>query len=184
MAAPVLNQESLTSRLDELPTLPNIVYELSRVINDPMSSTKEVEALMANDPSLTAKVLKLVNSAYYAIPGGVTSLGRAIAHIGFDTVNQLVLCASMWLSAIILAASVKAESPGTRQICRAVCPDMVGGSPLLTEQLNTDGSATDCSWGENGVAENFASFDTVSPSLLNTYSLDASPAMRLAVPLS
>jgi putative nucleotidyltransferase with HDIG domain len=90
-----VSQEHLVSRLDELPTLPTIVYELSRVINDPMSSTSEVEALMANDQSLTTKVLRLVNSAYYAIPGGVTSLSRAIAYIGFDTVNQLVLSASI-----------------------------------------------------------------------------------------
>lgn len=90
-----LSQDSLISRLDELPTLPSIVYELSRVINDPMSSTGDVEKIMHNDPSLTAKVLKLVNSAYYAIPGGVSSLARAIAYIGFDTVNQLVLSASI-----------------------------------------------------------------------------------------
>lgn len=87
--------DSISSRLDELPSLPSIVYELSRVINDPMSSTAEVEALMSNDQGLTTKVLRLVNSAYYAIPGGVTSLSRAIGYIGFDTVNQLVLCSSI-----------------------------------------------------------------------------------------
>jgi HD-like signal output (HDOD) protein len=60
-----------------------------------MSSTHDVEKIMANDLSLTAKVLRLVNSAYYAIPGGVTSLGRAIGYIGFDTINQLVLSTSI-----------------------------------------------------------------------------------------
>ena len=95
MEARRLTQETITSRLDELPTLPTIVYELSRTINDPMSSTNDVEKIMANDLSLTTKVLKLVNSAYYAIPGGVSSLSRAIAYIGFDTVNQLVLSASI-----------------------------------------------------------------------------------------
>lgn len=96
MAAPKqLTQEAIVAKLEELPTLPSIVYELSRTINDPMSSTSDVEKLMANDQSLTAKVLKLTNSAYYAIPGGVSSLSRAIAYIGFDTVNQLVLCASI-----------------------------------------------------------------------------------------
>ncbi|MGZ3723048.1 MAG: HDOD domain-containing protein [Bdellovibrionales bacterium] len=95
MQAKQLTQEAITARLDELPTLPTIVYELSRIINDPMSSTTDVEKIMANDLSLTAKVLRLVNSAYYAIPGGVSSLSRAIAYIGFDTVNQLVLSASI-----------------------------------------------------------------------------------------
>lgn len=95
MAVEALSQDYIVSRLEELPTLPTIVYELSRVINDPMSSTAEVERIMSGDQSLTTKVLKLVNSAYYAIPGGVSSVSRAIAFIGFDTVNQLVLSASI-----------------------------------------------------------------------------------------
>jgi putative nucleotidyltransferase with HDIG domain len=101
-AAVKLTQEQLVEKLDQLPTLPAIIYELSQLINDPMSSTAEVEKLMSNDQSLTTKVLKLANSAYYAIPGGVSSLSRAIGYLGFDTVNQLVLSAS-----IIQALEVK-----------------------------------------------------------------------------
>ncbi|RYZ75410.1 MAG: HDOD domain-containing protein, partial [Proteobacteria bacterium] len=89
------NPQMIVDRLDELPTLPTIVYELSRVINDPMSSTGDVQKIMANDQSLTTKVLKLANSAYYAIPGGVSSLQRAIGYIGYDTIHQLVLSASI-----------------------------------------------------------------------------------------
>lgn len=103
---PQLTLEMITAKLDELPTLPAIVYELSKVINDPMSSTNDVEKIMGNDQSMTTKVLKLVNSAYYAIPGGVSSLSRAIAYIGFDTVNQLVLSAS-----ILKALEVKGPQP-------------------------------------------------------------------------
>lgn len=95
MEARQITQDYIVGRLDELPTLPSVVYELSQIINDPMSSTGDVEKVMSNDLSLTAKVLKLVNSAYYAIPGGVSSLSRAIAYLGFDTVNQLVLSTSI-----------------------------------------------------------------------------------------
>lgn len=94
-AAQDLTLESAVARLEELPALPTIVYELSKVVNDPMSSTGDVERLMSSDQSLTTKVLRLVNSAYYAIPGGVSNLSRAIAYIGFDTINQLVLSASV-----------------------------------------------------------------------------------------
>lgn len=92
---PKLSVAEIAAKLDDLPTLPTVVYELSRIINDPMSSTSEVEKLMANDISLTTKVLRLANSAYYAIPGGVSSLQRAIAYIGYDTINQLTLSASI-----------------------------------------------------------------------------------------
>lgn len=95
MGAVSLKIEDILARVDELPTLPTVVYELSQVISDPMSSTNEVERIMSRDQALTAKVLKLVNSAYYAIPGGVTSVSRAIAYLGFDTVHQLVLATSI-----------------------------------------------------------------------------------------
>jgi len=95
VAAKKLDHDYIVNKLDELPTLPSIVYELTQVINDPMSSTSDIEKIMANDQSLTTKVLKLVNSAYYAIPGGVTSLSRAIAYIGYDTIQQLVLSSSI-----------------------------------------------------------------------------------------
>jgi len=94
-AAQDLTLESAVARLDELPALPTIVYELGKVVNNPMSSTHDVEKLMSSDQSLTTKVLRMVNSAYYAIPGGVSNLSRAIAYIGFDTINQLVLSASV-----------------------------------------------------------------------------------------
>jgi putative nucleotidyltransferase with HDIG domain len=105
-AAPKINLHSIVERLDELPTLPTIVHELNRVINDPMSSTNDIEKVMSNDQSLTTKVLRLANSAYYAIPGGVTNLQRAIAYIGYDAINQLVLSASV-MSALSSKSSVK-----------------------------------------------------------------------------
>lgn len=95
-AAPKISTNDVVSKLEELPTLPTIVHELAKIINNPMSSTADVERLMASDQSLTVKVLKLVNSAYYAIPGGVSSLARAIAFLGYDTVYQLVLSASIF----------------------------------------------------------------------------------------
>lgn len=94
-AARNIMSRSIIDRLDELPTLPSIVHELSRVISDPMSSSKDIEALMSHDQSLTAKVLRLANSAYYAIPGGVSNLQRAISYIGYDTIHQLVLSAGL-----------------------------------------------------------------------------------------
>lgn len=106
MAAVPLPPDKLIEKLDELPTLPTVVHELSKLINDPMSSTSDIEQVMENDQSITAKVLKLINSAYYAIPGGVSSLSRAIAYLGFDTVHQLILSTS-----IIKSLQVKGPQP-------------------------------------------------------------------------
>src|SRR4249920_2508515 len=94
-SAPKKDYNQIVEKLDDLPTLPTVVYELSQLINDPMSSTNEIEKVMEQDQSLTTKVLKLINSAYYGIPGGVSRLSRAIGYLGFDTVNQLVLSTSI-----------------------------------------------------------------------------------------
>ncbi len=94
-SADIITADQISDRLEAIPPLPEIVYELNRVINDPMSSISEVESIMSTDQGLTAKVLRLANSAYYSIPGGVSNLQRAIAYIGYDTVNQLVLSTSI-----------------------------------------------------------------------------------------
>jgi len=106
MGVEKLTEEFILDKIDELPTLPTIIYELSNVINDPMSSTADIEMIMSNDVSITTKVLKLANSAYYAIPGGVKSLSRAIAYLGYDTINQLVLSSS-------IIKALKSTSPST-----------------------------------------------------------------------
>ncbi len=121
-AAEKLNRPSavqIAERLDELPTLPTIVYELSRVIGDPMSSTSDVEGIMSNDPAMTTKVLRLANSAYYAIPGGVSSLQRAIAYIGFDAIHQLVLSASI-MKALDAKASAQFDTKEFWKHCLGV----------------------------------------------------------------
>lgn len=96
MGAQKITYDDLQERLNDLPTLPTVVQELNRIIADPMSTIKDVEEVMLKDQSLTAKVLTLANSAYYAIPGGVSNLSRAIGFLGFDTVHQLVIAASVF----------------------------------------------------------------------------------------
>ncbi len=135
-AAEDLRIKQIVDRVDELPTLPAVVYEVTEIINDPMSSTADVEAVMSNDPSLTAKVLKLANSAYYAIPGGVSSLARAIGYIGYDTVQQLVLSAS-------IIDSVKIDSQGsfdpTQFWCHCMGVAMAGET--IAKEMDLNGSS-------------------------------------------
>ncbi len=81
--------------LDALPTLPVVALRLSELMHSRRSSVQEVAALLTVDPSLTAKLLRLVNSAYFGIPGGVTDIARAIPFVGFNTIYQLVLTVSV-----------------------------------------------------------------------------------------
>jgi putative nucleotidyltransferase with HDIG domain len=84
-------RERFLENLKELPTLPTVVAQLMLTLNEPTSSARDLERLIANDQAIAAKVLKLANSAFYGLPGKVSSLGRAITLLGFNTVRSLVL---------------------------------------------------------------------------------------------
>lgn len=86
----------LLAKLQDIPTLPIVAMKVNELINDPNSSGADIAEVMKKDQVLTAKVLRLVNSSYYAIPGGVSDVQRALAFLGFNTVAQLVLSLSVF----------------------------------------------------------------------------------------
>jgi putative nucleotidyltransferase with HDIG domain len=87
--------EQVLTRVDNLPTLNTVALRVGELVNDPRASARDVATVMSQDPSLSSKVLRLVNSSYYAIPGGVTDVARAISFVGFHTLHQLVLSVSV-----------------------------------------------------------------------------------------
>jgi HD-like signal output (HDOD) protein len=86
----------LLARVNSLPTLPNVAQKVGDLVNDPESDSNDIAAVMKQDQSLTARVLTLANSSYYAIPGGVADVRRAISYLGYNTVYQLVLTVSIF----------------------------------------------------------------------------------------
>src|SRR6478735_12608516 len=86
----------LLSKLQDIPTLPVVATRVNELINDPTSSSADIAEVLKKDQVLTAKILRLVNSSYYAIPGGVADVQRALAFLGFNTLAQLVLGLSVF----------------------------------------------------------------------------------------
>jgi putative nucleotidyltransferase with HDIG domain len=86
----------LLAKLQDIPTLPVVAMAVNELINDPTSSSSNIAQVLKKDQVLTAKVLRLVNSSYYGIPGGVTDVQRALAFLGFNTIAQLVLGLSVF----------------------------------------------------------------------------------------
>src|ERR1700690_117392 len=86
----------LLEKLNDIPTLPAVPMKVNELINDPSSSSSDIADVLKKDQVLTAKILRLVNSSYYAIPGGVTDVQRALAFLGFNTLAQLVLSLSVF----------------------------------------------------------------------------------------
>src|SRR4051812_47089494 len=86
----------LLAKLQDIPTLPAVAMRVNQLINDPTSSSADIAEVLKKDQVLTAKILRLVNSSYYAIPGGVSDVQRALAFLGFNTLAQLVLGISVF----------------------------------------------------------------------------------------
>lgn len=71
----------------KLGTLPDIYYRIIEAIHDPNRSIADISDIVSKDPTLSAKVLQLVNSSFYSLLKQVDTLTRALALIG---TNQLV----------------------------------------------------------------------------------------------
>lgn len=83
--------KDLISQLGKLPSLPSTYAKLQKAIATPGVEIKEIGEIISKDIAMTAKVLQLVNSAFFGIYSRVDSPGRAVTLLGLDTIKVLVL---------------------------------------------------------------------------------------------
>lgn len=79
----------------QLPSMREVVHALIRTLNDENASIAQVRDLIAEDPALTARLLRLANSAQFGLPRGVATLDDAIAMVGMAKVRTLSLGACL-----------------------------------------------------------------------------------------
>ncbi|MEW5722997.1 MAG: HDOD domain-containing protein [Thermodesulfobacteriota bacterium] len=87
---------SLVARMKDLPSIPSSVARITRILENPESSAKDVSEALGSDQSLASKVLKVVNSAYYGFPRRVDTLEHAVTVLGFRPIQELVLVTSIF----------------------------------------------------------------------------------------
>jgi putative nucleotidyltransferase with HDIG domain len=75
----------------KLPEAPTIISELNKVIADPLATSNDVAQIVTKSPSLTATLLKIVNSAYYGFPSKIDCISRAVTIIGTKEISGLAL---------------------------------------------------------------------------------------------
>ena len=81
-------------RLDQLPSLPTMIIRIHQKANDPESSGKEISDLVEQDPSLSARILALVNSSWFGLKARVESIEHALVVIGREELAHLALMIS------------------------------------------------------------------------------------------
>ncbi|MDR0354131.1 MAG: HDOD domain-containing protein [Deltaproteobacteria bacterium] len=83
-------------KIKNLPTVPGIVAKISRMVENPETSASEVGRLISQDQVLSAKVLRMANSAFFGMSRKISSISQALVILGFEVVKGLVLTSSVF----------------------------------------------------------------------------------------
>ena len=146
-----LGQPRLRSALGGLERLPSpstTVRRLNAVVADPACDADSIVRIIEPDLGISAKLLQLVNSAFFTMPREVTSLREAVSYIGLENVRAIATSADV-VRALgsgayfdLLAGRLQAHSAGVVQLARHILPAL-GVPPTCTWGLS---SMTSGSW--------------------------------------
>jgi len=75
----------------KLPEIPSIVNQLNDITADPYASANDIAEIVNKSPSLTAVLLRIVNSAFYGFPAKIDTVSRAVTLIGSKEITGLAL---------------------------------------------------------------------------------------------
>lgn len=104
-----MNIESFIKKvehIENLPTLPAIAMEVNRMLQDHNTSIKMLSNRIEKDQAIVAKILRLVNSAFFGVRSKISNVSHAITLLGFNTVRNAVVSVS-----ILDAIDLKSELP-------------------------------------------------------------------------
>ncbi len=115
------------SAIGEIATLPEVTVKIIEIVEDPRSTARDLHEVIKHDPALSVKVLKVVNSAFYGLPGQIASIDRAIILLGLSAVKNIAIAASIArlfkggrLSEEFSAADLWRHSLGVGVACRSI----------------------------------------------------------------
>lgn len=81
--------------ISHIATLPEITVKIIEIVEDPSSTANDLIGVISNDPALCSRILKVVNSSFYGLPGQIGSIDRAVVMLGLNAVKNIAISASM-----------------------------------------------------------------------------------------
>jgi len=134
----LLEHDKLIACVDKMPAFPKSVQQVVYLTSDINASAKDIVRVIECDPVMTVKILTAINSAFYGLPKKITSVQRAVVHIGLNTIKNLALgVAAMGM----LNTQNKANFNTSQFLLHALTTAAI--SKQLAERLGL--SATECS---------------------------------------
>ena len=89
-----MTPQELVTGVVRLVSLPEVCIRVNEMMDDPMVNATDIGKIIAQDASLTARLLKIVNSAFYGFQARIDTVSRAVTVIGLRELRGLVLAAS------------------------------------------------------------------------------------------
>jgi len=89
-----MDEKQILQKLDrirEIPTLPSIVFELNKQLQDPDASVARISKTIEKDQAMALKILKLVNSAFYGFQSKISDIRNAVVLLGFNAVRNAIV---------------------------------------------------------------------------------------------
>jgi HD-like signal output (HDOD) protein/CheY-like chemotaxis protein len=109
-----------------LPALPATVLQLLRLLDDPSTGAPAVVRALNQDPAIAAKVLQLVNSAFFGLPRRIASVEQAVVHLGLNTIRNVVLASQAFQ--VVGAPEVVLHSVRQRGVLASHIARALGGA--------------------------------------------------------
>ncbi len=91
-----IHPRDLKKIIKDIPTLPLIYQELFQMMQDPNVSVPAIADVITQDQALTAKILHLVNSAFYGYHKEIKTISRAVVILGFKAVRNAAMAISVF----------------------------------------------------------------------------------------
>jgi putative nucleotidyltransferase with HDIG domain len=85
----------ITDSIISLPTLPTVIAKMLELVDNPKTSASSLSNLVMRDQVLTAKILKMANSSFYAFPRQIATVKLALVVLGFENVKEMALSLSV-----------------------------------------------------------------------------------------
>lgn len=82
--------------IENLPTLPAVMMQLLETVESDTSSAEDLTAILERDFAISARILRLANSAFYGLRFKVDTIRRAVVVVGFEAVRMLALATSVF----------------------------------------------------------------------------------------
>jgi HD-like signal output (HDOD) protein len=131
-----LTADALILRVRTIASLPQIYSQLIDDINRPSSSAGDIAEVISSDTGLTARLLRIVNSAFFGFPGRIETISRAITVIGTTQLCELALATSVIELFNQIPASVVSQASFWEH--SVACGVIARGLGLLRREANVE----------------------------------------------